>query len=215
VASTEPHQPPNGLALAASEGALRASDLALVRRLVAGEAAAWREFVERYQRLILTRVLVAAREVNQPLAAADAEDHTAEVFAALVAGGFAMLRRFEGRSALSTWLCVVTRRMVLRKLIASRRDPARSAPAPSFEALAGPPQPGPLAALIGGEELDRLAAGMDQLGERQRQIARLFYFDGCSYREISQQLDMPVNSIGPTLARIQLRLRAALGEEDT
>jgi len=213
VASTEPlPKPPAALAPAES----RAADLSLVKRLADGDAAAWRAFVERYQRLILTRVLVAAREVNQPLTASDAEDLTAEVVAAMVAGGFAMMRRFEGRSALSTWLCVVTRRMVLRRLSARRRDPARmSSGAASLDALASPTREGPLATLIGGEDLDRLAAGINQLGERQQQIARLFYWDGCSYREISQQLDMPVNSIGPTLARIQQRLRAALGEENS
>jgi len=143
------------------------------------------------------------------------EDLTAEVVAALVAGGFAMLRRFEGRSALSTWLCVVTRRMVLRKLSVRRRDPARAVDnSPPLDTLASPPQIDPLSRLICGEDLDRLAGGLDQLGERQRQIARLFYLDGCTYREISRQLDMPVNSIGPTLARIQERLRAALGEEN-
>jgi len=213
VASTQPDQV--GVIRSADSGpASHAADLALVQRLAGGDAAAWREFVERYQRLILTRVLVAAREANQPLAVADAEDQTAEVFAALVAGGFAMLRRFEGRSTLSTWLCVVTRRMVLRRLSARRRDPARPAAGPPLDALAGPPHDSPLTKLIGGEDLDRLSAGLDQLGERQQQIARLFYWGGCTYREISEQLDMPVNSIGPTLARIQQRLRAALGEED-
>jgi RNA polymerase sigma factor (sigma-70 family) len=105
--------------------------------------------------------------------------------------------------------------MVLRKLSALRRDPARQAAGPPpLDSLAGSRLADPLAALIGGEDRSRLAAGLDQLGERHRQIARLFYLDGCTYREISQQLDMPVNSIGPTLARIQERLRAALGETE-
>jgi len=214
VASTEPYPSPAATGGEAARAA-HAADLALVQRLARGDAAAWRQFVERYQRLILTRVLVAAREFGQPLAAPDAEDLTAEVVAALVAGGFAMLRRFEGRSSLSTWLCVVTRRMALRRLSVRRRDPARATDnPPALDTLAGPSGPGPLATLICGEDLDRLAGGLDQLGERHRQIARLFYLDGCTYREISQQLDMPVNSIGPTLARIQQRLRAALGEEN-
>ena len=101
MASTQPDQV-STVRPADAGRASHAADLALVQRLAGGDAAAWREFVERYQRLILTRVLVAAREANQPLAVADAEDQTAEVFAALVAGGFAMLRRFEGRSLHST-----------------------------------------------------------------------------------------------------------------
>jgi DNA-directed RNA polymerase specialized sigma24 family protein len=45
-------------------------------------------------------------------------------------------------------------------------------------------------------------------------MARLFYIDGCSYREISQKLDMPMNSVGPTLNRIHAKLRAALTHEE-
>ena len=42
----------------------------------------------------------------------------------------------------------------------------------------------------------------------------LLYFDGCSYREVASRLQMPMNSIGPTLARIQKRLRAALQDTE-
>jgi len=57
-----------------------------------------------------------------------------------------------------------------------------------------------------------LASEIARLSDRQRQLATLFYIDGCSYREISQQLDMPINSIGPTLARIHEKLRHAINQ---
>jgi len=196
----------------------RREDYGLVQRLVAGDAAAWKIFVQRFQRLVLARVLVAAREVNQPLAQADAEDLCAEVFSQLVAGNFAVLRRFEGRSTLSTWLCVVTRRIVLRKLSITRREPSRPVQSmPPLDSLPGADGNDPLTILIGGEDRALLATGMAQLGERQRQLACLFYIDGCSYREISEQLQIPVNSIGPTLARIHDKLRAPMkqGHEQT
>ena len=196
----------------------RREDYGLVQRLVAGDAVAWKLFVQRFQRLVLARVLVAAREVNQPLVQADAEDLCAEVFSQLVTGNFAVLRRFEGRSTLSTWLCVVTRRIVLRKLSIARREPSRPVqPMPPLDSLPGADGNDPLAILIGGEDRALLATGMAQLGERQRQLACLFYIDGRSYREISEQLQIPMNSIGPTLARIHDKLRAAMkpGNEKT
>jgi RNA polymerase sigma-70 factor (ECF subfamily) len=82
------------------------------------------------------------------------------------------------------------------------------------ESLAGKNDQEPLAQLIGNEDQDLLAAGLAGLGERHRQLACLFYLDGCSYREISEQLDMPLNSIGPTLNRIQQKLRASMKEEE-
>jgi len=195
---------------------LRQGDYRLVQRLVAGDAQAWREFVLRFQRLLFSRVICAAREIGQALSQPDAEDLCAEVFSRLVAGDFAVLRRFEGRSTLSTWLCVVTRRIVIRRLAAARREPSRfaNAPSPPIESLAGPHDQEPLAQLIGNEDQDLLAAGLAGLGERHRQLACLFYLDGCSYREISEQLDMPLNSIGPTLNRIQQKLRASMKAEE-
>jgi RNA polymerase sigma-70 factor (ECF subfamily) len=194
----------------------RSEDHALVQRLVAGDAQAWRDFVLRFQRLVLARVLATAREIGLPLAQPDAEDHCAEVFSRLVAGDFAVLRRFEGRSTLSTWLSVVTRRIVMRRLAAARRDLAGtgSGRALPLESLAGKGDEDPLAHLIGEESHELLALGLAQLGERHQQLARLFYLDGCTYREISEQLDMPLNSIGPTLNRIQQKLRASLNMEE-
>jgi RNA polymerase sigma-70 factor (ECF subfamily) len=186
-------------------------DLRLVRQLVTGDAIAWRTLVERFQRLVLARVLATAREMNRPLSQSDAEDLCAEVFSRLVAEQFAALRRFEGRSTLSTWLCVVTRRIARRRLSAASREPSQpTANSPPLDTLAARATDEPLATMISDEDRALLAAGMAQLGDRHRQLARLFYLDGCSYREISQQLNMPVNSIGPTLARIHEKLRAAM-----
>ena len=156
-------------------------------------------------------MIATARELNRPLAAPDAEDLCAEVFSRLVADHYAALRRFEGRSTLSTWLCVITRRLVLRRLVAAGREPSQpGAQIPPLETLPANSAEEPLEIIISDEDRALLAAGLAQLGEKHRQIARLFYIDGCSYREISQRLSMPMNSIGPTLARIHEKLRAAM-----
>jgi len=195
-------------------GAFR-EDYQLAQQLATGDAAAWRTLVARFQRLVLARTVATARELDRPLSQADAEDLCAEVFSQLIADNYSTLRRFEGRSTLSTWLCVVTRRIVLRRLWSSGRDPAHpAATAPRLEALAGPATEEPLATMISDEDRMLLAAGIAQLGERQQQLARMFYLEGQSYREISQKLNMPINSIGPTLARIHERLRAAMKHEE-
>ncbi len=215
ASSDRPHSSLHPLVPLPDNSGLRHEDYRLAQRLVTGEAQAWRDFVLRFQRLVLARVLAAGREIGQPLAQSDAEDLCADVFSRLVASDFAVLRRFEGRSTLSTWLSVVTRRIVIRKLATAHREPsrARNDCAVPLETLAGPHDQEPLSQLIGEESHVRLAAGLAGLGERHRQLACLFYHDGCSYREISEQLDMPLNSIGPTLNRIQQKLRASLDEE--
>jgi RNA polymerase sigma-70 factor, ECF subfamily len=190
-------------------------DFRLARRLVTGDPVAWRTLLQRFGRLVLARAMATAREFNRPLSQTDAEDLCAEVFSRLIDGDYAALKRFEGRSTLSTWLSVVTRRIVLRRLSVAARElsfPAREHP--SLEAIPGPDTEQPLAIIISDEDRALLTAGIARLGERQRQLARLFYIERKSYREISEALQMPVNSIGPTLARIHEKLRAAMKQEE-
>jgi len=205
--------PPSGRDTAeqASSSTQAHDDLLLVRRLVAGEAGAWRGLVSGYQRLVLARIVATARELNQALGSADAEDLCADVFSQLVRDDFAALKRFEGRSTLATWLCVVTRRIVLRRLVVARREPSQpAAQVPVLEMLPGPASEEPLRAIIGEEDRKRLAVEIARLSERHQELARLFYMEGRSYREISQLLGISMNSIGPTLARIQEKLRGAM-----
>jgi RNA polymerase sigma-70 factor (ECF subfamily) len=192
----------------------REQDLQLTRRLVAGDAAAWREFVVGYERLVFARVADAAREARAELDRAALDDLCAAVFAQLVARDYAALRQFAGRSRLSTWLAVVARRVCLR---APRRERvqglAESRAAEEMTVEGGGDDP--LAEMVLREDRDRLAAGWSQLNPRQRAVAELYYHDGLSYREIGDRLGMPVNSIGPTLKRVEERLRDLVGRDET
>jgi RNA polymerase sigma-70 factor (ECF subfamily) len=191
-----------------SEVEEQSDELEMVRRLVAGDAAAWRSFVDRFQRLVVARVAATARELHLPLRPSDADDLAADVFLQLVANDYSTLRDFQGRSSLSTWISVITRRLALRRLLNARREPAN----PQYAAdatveLAGTTHEDPLAQLIHGENQRRLADALSELPDRQRELVRLHYVDGCSYREISERLGIPMNSIGPSLQRVQQKLR--------
>lgn len=183
-------------------------ELQLIRRLVSRDAAAWCQFVDKYQRLVYTRVLHVAREYRRVVDIPQTEDLCAEVYAQLVARDFAILRRFEGRSRLSTWLCVIVRRICTRRMMGEKRNPVKMAVngADGLESVRATASD-PLRELIRTETRERLHNGLRQLNEKQQAMVRLFYIDGCSYREISEQLGVPINSIGPTLQRVQQRLR--------
>lgn len=183
----------------------------LVRRLIAGDAFAWRTFVDQFHRLVTARIAATARELRVTLRPSDGEDLTADVFSQLLARDCASLRDFQGRSTLSTWLSVIARRIALRKLLGARREPANPLyAAPADRELAAQPLDDPLVHMIRNENRRRLDEALAELSERQRELVRLHYLDGCSYREISQRLGMSINSIGPTLQRVQEKLRARL-----
>ncbi|MFO0886409.1 MAG: sigma-70 region 4 domain-containing protein, partial [Pirellulales bacterium] len=54
------------------------------------------------------------------------------------------------------------------------------------------------------EEVGRL---LSELSEEEASIVKLYHLEGKSYLEISRQIGIPENSIGPTLSRARARLR--------
>lgn len=181
-------------------------DLELVQRLLARDGEAWREFVVRYERLILARVLATAQECRASLQQTDADDLVSEVFSTLLAREMASLRRFEGRSKLSTWLTVVARRVALKSMRPERERPLHEPARTAKEDV--------VRDVVAAEESTRLKDGMDELVERDRALLRMIYEDGLSHREVARRLNVSANSIGPLLQRARKRLRDRL-EPDT
>lgn len=73
------------------------SDLSLVRSLLSGQQEAWEEFVHRYSDLVYS---FCALVFPEP----DLEEEYLNVLKAIRSDGFALLRGFDGRSKLSTYL---------------------------------------------------------------------------------------------------------------
>src|SRR5437660_1589393 len=60
---------------------------------------------------------------------------------------------------------------------------------------------------LGLESLEEVEKLLSKLPSKDRQVVRLYYLEGRSYEEISIDLNIPVNSIGPILSRARKRLR--------
>jgi RNA polymerase sigma-70 factor (ECF subfamily) len=56
------------------------------------------------------------------------------------------------------------------------------------------------------DELERLLL---RLNGAEADVVRMYHLEGKTYREISDQVGMPENTIGPTLSRARLKLRQA------
>ena len=182
----------------------------MVAALIARDRSAWSEFVERFQGLVYARVARTALEFSRHLDRSAIEDISAEIFAALVENDFASLRRFEGRSSLATWLAVISRRSCLkwmqkwsqRQERANQRiDDVRQ------DDIAGGGSEDILAAMIQTEDRLRLRTMLNRLNDGDRSVLRMFFLDGLSYVEISRNLGISINSVGPKLQRAQARLR--------
>jgi RNA polymerase sigma-70 factor (ECF subfamily) len=60
---------------------------------------------------------------------------------------------------------------------------------------------------LGLESLEEVEKLLSKLPSKEREVVRLYYLEGRTYEEISTDLNIPVNSIGPVLSRARKKLR--------
>lgn len=174
-------------------------DRTLLQRCLQHQRGAWNDFVDRYLGLIYHVIHFTAHQRSVPLQSEDVEDVAAEILLQIVANNYQVLQQFRGQSSLATYLTVIARRICVQELV--RRAQRIAAEAKHREAADRPMPAGSLETL---EEVQRL---LRRLPTREREIVRLFYLEGRTYEEISTALHMPVNTIGPVLARARKKLQ--------
>jgi RNA polymerase sigma-70 factor (ECF subfamily) len=187
--------------------ALTAVDRALLQRCLQHQPGAWNDFVDRFLGLLYHVVQHTAYLRSTPLRPEDTEDIAAEILLQIVANDYAVLRQFRGESSLATYLTVVARRTCVQEL--ARRAAAREVQQPKADghrsAETEPEEPPK--AQVGLESLEEVQKLLNKLPSRERQVVRLYYLEGHTYEEISTELHIPVNSIGPILSRARKKLR--------
>jgi RNA polymerase sigma-70 factor, ECF subfamily len=183
---------------------MRDEDAALVARLRAGDEEACREFVDAYRDRIIT---VVARVTG---AGGDAEDLAQEVFLKALRN----IHRFEGGSALFTWLYRIAVNTA-RDFLASRRR----RPTVALDAAAGPgaepaaPGDGPPDALLREERRRAVRSALERLPEPFRTTLILRDMEGNSYEQVADILGVSIGTVESRIFRARCKLRALLGGE--
>lgn len=130
---------------------------------------------------------------------ADAEDLTAEVFA----DALRALPGYRERGLFPAWLFAIARRKVAghhrRSRPAQPLDNAADAPAPQLD---------PLAQALAQETFAELDRQLARLAEDQRELLRLRYAAGLTYREIGQVLGKREAAVKMAVHRLLGRLQA-------
>jgi len=183
--------------------ALSEIDRNLLERCLKRKPRAWEDFVDRFLGLVLHVIKHTAQARGIRLSPQDRDDLCAEVFLQILKDDFAILRHFRGQASLATYLTVVARRIIVRRLLAMQSQSTLSKHLPSEPAASTPL---PETRLANREEAQRL---LSQLDGMEAEVVRLFHLEGKSYHEISQATGIPENSIGPILSRARAKLRSA------
>ncbi len=138
---------------------------------------------------------------------ADAADVTQACFVSAWRGR----HRFDpARGALPAWLVTITRRRIADHWSERNRRPA-AYQSDGLGAADPVGEPG-----VFDHQLDRvldsvvLADAMNDLGERQRRIVGLAFFEGLTHGEIAQRLDLPLGTVKSDIRRSLERMRTRM-----
>jgi RNA polymerase sigma-70 factor (ECF subfamily) len=184
--------------------ALSEIDRKLLERCLSRQPRSWEDFVDRFMGLVIHVINHSSQARSIRLTPEDREDLCAEVFMTIVKNDFAVLRRFQGKSNLATYLTVIARRVVVKHLLEHKS-------AAKLQIATVPPSEVPDASANGLEDrvsdLDEVERLLDDLDGFEAQVVRLYHIEGKTYREISAATGVPENSVGPTLSRAREKMR--------
>lgn len=182
------------------------TDLELVTAAQQGDQAAFGALVEKYQAMAYSQAL---RMLGNP---DDAADATQDAFL----NAWRALPGFQGQSSFSTWLYRLTSNACIDLLRRSKRRPTLSI------TVADEDEEGPQETDIPDErwsperELERketrqtVRSGLSALSPEHREVLALREFEGLSYQEIAQLLELEEGTVKSRIARARLALREFL-----
>jgi RNA polymerase sigma-70 factor (ECF subfamily) len=188
---------------------LRDPDVRLMLQVRDDHAAAFEELVLRYQGRLITVLeqIVHQRDV--------AEDLAQEVFLRV----FRARKTYHPGAKFSTWLFTIANNVASNALRSrARRREVTLAPAPNADSQATPLEQIALAAsgLMPTRQLDHheraevVRQAIGTLSERQKMALLLSKFEGMSYQEIGQAMELSPQAVKSLLSRARGNLRTAL-----
>ena len=172
---------------------------ALVRRAGAGDMVAWERLVEQYARLIWS----ITGEFK--LVESDAADVAQTTWLRLLEH----INRIQHPERVGSWLASTARHECLRCVAARKRIVLSQDEDELVDTAASVPEVDER--LLADERAQTVRDAMSHLPRRSQRLLELLMADPpTSYTEISDELGIPVGSIGPTRGRCLARLRVLL-----
>src|SRR5690348_55279 len=171
----------------------------LVRRAAEGDRRAWERLVSQYERLIWSIT------VEFKLVESDAADVAQTTWLRLLEH----IDRIEHPDRVGSWLAATARNECLRSLAARKRVVLGHEDAESDGVAAHGPEIDE--GLLAAERAQVVRDALSRLPRRWQRLLEMLMADPpASYADISDELELPIGSIGPTRGRCLARLRVLL-----
>lgn len=176
------------------------TDRELVASCLSGDEQAWRELIDRYNRLIF----------SIPLKQGLSRDEAADIFQAVCLDLVAELPRLRDPQALPAWLIQTT----LHKVSKWRRRNDRYVPheGTQIEDAPAPDADMPDALIREAQQTQALRDAVAALSDRCQRMVHMLFFETPArpYKDVASQLGVATGSIGFLRGRCLDRLRSAL-----
>ncbi len=182
-------------------------DQPLVDALVANDPRAWREFQQRFDRLVV-RCITKVTKSFSSVSADDVREIYSQLYLSLFANDRAKLRAFDPTrgSSFSSYLGMLAIHCAYDWLRSSRREPQREAIAAAEDLWSELPDPYEAAAQ---QERATLAARvMEGFSERDRVFAALYFGEGMQPDEIARSMKISVKTVYSKKHKIQSKLES-------
>lgn len=190
-----------------------ASEAELLKRCLAGEAAAWDALFDRHYAPAFRFVFQLSADFTRE----DVEEVCQETFLTVIKN----LHTFQGHSQFQTWLFRIAankardyrqRQHAVKRGGGQTLVPLDTAPPDDSEDSyrVDPPstQPAPDLALVQGEKLSLVGTALEHLGGPCQEIIELRYFTDLSYEEIAASLELNPKTVSSRLSKCLDKLEA-------
>ena len=170
-------------------------DADLIAQCLDGQKQAWEILLARYEKLIYYTALCTGIDI------VEADD----VFQSVCLIWMKQLKQLRDSHCLGAWLVTTTRRECW-----ARSKRGNYIHVELTEQISSDESPEKLAAQA--EDAYSVQRAFQQLGEPCHRLLKLLYFDSDrrSYADVAKEVNIPVNSIGPTRARCLEKLKIIL-----
>jgi RNA polymerase sigma-70 factor (ECF subfamily) len=182
--------------------ALKSAERQVIEQVLAGETAAFRVLVERYQRGVHAVIYRLTHS------AADADDLAQQAFLS----AYDSLASFKTDFKFSSWLYRIAINLAKDHLKSKKHTEAGLSdldPGPDAAAFAGT-LPAPDAGVITSERQQLLQRALHQLSFDDREVLILKDIEELSYEEMKQILGRPITALKIRVVRARQRLKSAI-----
>ena len=173
------------------------SDKKFVKKLKSGNKDAFESLFKEYKDIIYT-------VVNRMIYNKDrVEDITSDIFLKI----YKNIYQFDEKSKISTWMYKIAYNYCLDYIRKSKKDPLESYKSIDSIFALSTDSLNPEEMVLKSERENVLYSLVDSMPEKYRMVINFYYFEGTSYKDISEIMEIPIGTVKTYLLRAKAYLK--------